>query len=100
MAASRFVTEDLLDQFGSLSDESLNRECAVTYSVAYGDDDLEGVPSNVAREVMFCIGHAIHHYAILKLLCSGVGVTLPREFGIAPSTLKHLRGERWNGLSS
>ncbi|MGC1164358.1 MAG: DinB family protein [Candidatus Sulfotelmatobacter sp.] len=100
VAASRFVTEDLLDQFGSLSDESLNRECAVTYSVAYGDDDLEGVPSNVAREVMFCIGHAIHHYAILKLLCSGVGVTLPREFGIAPSTLKHLRGERWNGLSS
>ena len=68
VAASRFVTEDLLDQFGSLSDESLNRECAVTYSVAYGDDDLEGAPSNIAREVMFCIGHAIHHYAILKFL--------------------------------
>ncbi len=93
VAASRLVTEDLIDQFGSLSDESLHRECAVTYSVAYGENDLEGVPSNIAREIMFCIGHAIHHYAILKLLCSGVGVTLPREFGIAPSTLKHLRGE-------
>jgi len=96
VAASRRLTEDLIDQFGILSDESLHRECAVTYSVAYGKNDLEGAPSNVAREIMFCIGHAIHHYAILKLLCSGVGVILPREFGIAPSTLKHLRGETVN----
>ncbi len=93
VAASRRVTEDLIDQFGSLSCESLHRECTVTYEVSYGENDSEGAPSNVAREVMFCIGHAIHHYAILKLLCSGVGMTLPREFGIAPSTLKHLRGE-------
>ncbi len=93
VAASRLVTENLIDQFGSLSDDSLHRECTVTYSVAYGENDLERAPSNLAREIMFCIGHAIHHYAILKLLCAGVGVTLPREFGIAPSTLKHLRSE-------
>jgi hypothetical protein len=51
------------------------------------------VRSNLAREVMFCVGHAIHHYAILRLLCAGVGVKLPYEFGIAPSTLKHLETE-------
>ena len=96
VAASRRVTEDLVDQFGSLSKESLYRECTVTYSVAYGENDLEGAPSNIAREIMFCIGHAIHHYAILKLLCAGVGVMLPYEFGIAPSTLKHLRAETGN----
>ncbi|MFZ0800729.1 MAG: DinB family protein [Candidatus Acidiferrales bacterium] len=92
VAASRIVTEDLIDEFASLSDESLHRECTVIYSVAYGENDLEGAPSNIAREIMFCIGHAIHHYAILKFLCAQVGVTLPYEFGIAPSTLKHLRG--------
>jgi hypothetical protein len=96
VAASRLVTEDLIDQFGNLSHESLHRECTVTYSVAYGENELDGAPSNVAREIMFCVGHAIHHYAILKLLCSGVGVTLPREFGVAPSTLKHLRAETVN----
>ena len=66
VAASRLVTEGLIRQFGSLSYESLRRECTVTYSVAYGENDLEGAPSNIAREIMFCVGHAIHHYAILK----------------------------------
>jgi len=51
------------------------------------------VRSNLAREVMFCVGHAIHHYAILKILCAGIGVKLPYEFGVAPSTLKHLETE-------
>jgi hypothetical protein len=51
------------------------------------------VGSNLAREVMFCVGHAIHHYAILRILCAGVGVKLPHEFGVAPSTLKHLETE-------
>jgi hypothetical protein len=45
--------------------------------VEYGESDVELVHSNLAREVMFCVGHAIHHYAILKLLCAGVGVKLP-----------------------
>ena len=62
----------------------------MSYRVGYGDGGEEAVPSNVAREIMFCVGHAIHHYAILKLLCAGAGVDLPYEFGIAPSTLTHL----------
>jgi hypothetical protein len=65
----------------------------VTYSVDYGDGDAEAVYSNLAREVMFCVGHAIHHYALLKLLCAGEGVNLPYEFGVAPSTLKHLEAD-------
>ena len=63
------------------------------YSVGYGETDTEAVKSNLAREVMFCVGHAIHHFAILRLLCAGVGVNLPYEFGVAPSTLKHLEAE-------
>jgi hypothetical protein len=95
VVAARLVTEGLMDHFRNISQDVLQRECIVTYSVGYGDSAAEGVTSNVAREVMFCVGHAIHHYAILKLLCAGVGVELPFEFGVAPSTLKHLEaGER------
>src|SRR6266853_483737 len=90
---ARLVTEGLIDELGSLSREVLQRECTVSYSVGYGDGEVEPVRSNLAREVMFCVGHAIHHYAILKLLCAGVGVKLPYEFGTAPSTLKHLETE-------
>ena len=93
VARARLVTEGLIDELGSLSRGILQRECAVTYSVGYGEAEAEAVSSNLAREVMFCVGHAIHHYAILKLLCAGVGVKLPYEFGMAPSTLKHLETE-------
>lgn len=87
---ARVVTQRLMDEFSGISPEFLQRECIVTYSVGYGESETEAVASNVAREVMFCVGHAIHHYAILKLLCAGAGVELPYEFGVAPSTLKHL----------
>ena len=93
VAEARFVTEGLINEFDLLSAEVLQQDCAVTYSVGYGIDKAGAVRSNVARELMFCIGHAIHHYAILKLLCAGAEVKLPYEFGIAPSTLKHLESE-------
>ena len=93
VTCARLATEDLIDEFGSLSSEILQRDCAVTYSVDYDQTEAEAVTSNLAREVMFCVGHAIHHYAILRILCAGVGVKLPYEFGIAPSTLKHRETE-------
>jgi hypothetical protein len=91
VTCARLVTEALIDELGGLSPEIIPRECAVIYSIGYGETDAEAVKSNFAREIMFCVGHAIHHYAILRLLCAGVGVKLPYEFGIAPSTLKHLQ---------
>src|SRR6266568_8043526 len=93
VTCARLVTEGQIDEFGGLSREILQRECAVTYSVGYGETEAEAVRSNLAREIMFCVGHAIHHYAILRLLCAGVGIQLPYEFGVAPSTLKHLKTE-------
>jgi hypothetical protein len=91
---ARLITDRLMNQFDELSLEALERDCVVTYSVGYGDEGEETAASHVAREVMFCVGHAIHHYAILKLLCAGAGVELPYEFGIAPSTLKHAAAGR------
>ncbi len=88
-----FVTEELIRQFRDLPADILQRDCAVIYSVDYGESDAQAVGSNVAREIMFCVGHAIHHYAILKLLAARMSVTLPYEFGVAPSTLKHLEAQ-------
>jgi uncharacterized damage-inducible protein DinB len=87
--AALAATEDLSDAFRGLSADALSQPCTVVYSVGYGHEKAQAVPSVVAREVMFCVGHAIHHYAILRLLCAGMSVGLPYEFGIAPSTLKH-----------
>ena len=89
VTAARVATEDLIREFRGLTSETLRSNCFVMYTVGYGEDGIEKAPSNVAREVMFCVGHAIHHYAILKLLCTSLGVKLPYEFGVAPSTLKY-----------
>src|SRR5947209_124627 len=80
VTCARLVTEGLIEEFGDLSHEVLQRECAVTYGVGYAEAEAEPVKSTLAREVMFCVGHAIHHYAILRLLCAGLGVNLPYEF--------------------
>ena len=85
-----FATEAVIERFRRIPSDIFRSSCSVIYSVGYGENEAQAVSSNVAREVMFCVGHAIHHYAILKLIAAGRAVTLPYEFGVAPSTLKHL----------
>jgi hypothetical protein len=87
------ATEWLIEKFRFLPADSLKRECRVTYSVGYGESEAQAVRSNVAREVMFCVGHAIHHFAILRMLCAARAIPLPYEFGVAPSTLRHLESQ-------
>src|SRR5581483_3067893 len=85
----RQATLDLIERLKAIPDAALKEECTVVYSVGYNQNEAQAVRSVVGRELMFCIGHAIHHYAIVKLLCSLRSVPLPYEFGIAPSTLKY-----------
>ena len=85
------TTDILMERFRTLAVDALRRECSVRYSVGGSDDKAEEARSTFAREVMFCVGHATHHYALMKPLCAQLGVDLPFEFGVAPSTLKHLR---------
>jgi hypothetical protein len=84
------ATETLIAEFQTLPAAALEKDCTVIYNIAYGQSDAAPVRSNFAREVMFNVGHAIHHFAILKLLCAAESVSLPYEFGVAPSTLKYL----------
>lgn len=50
--------------------------------------------SSVGRELQFLVGHAVHHFALIKLLVAGDGTPLDPDFGIAPSTLSHGRANR------
>jgi hypothetical protein len=83
------TTSRLIRVFRQYDLELLNRPCFVKYSVGYGNAAPVRLPSIVARELAFCIGHAVHHYAIVRLLCDWAGVEVVPEFGVAPSTLKH-----------
>lgn len=49
------------------------------------------VSSTVGRELAFVASHAIHHFAALADHACALNVTLPGDFGKAPSTVAHGR---------
>lgn len=89
LAYARVTTERLIRVFRNCDFDLLTQDCTVRYSVGYGEAKPVRLLSVVAREVAFCVGHAVHHYAIVRLLCESVGVGVVPEFGVAPSTLKY-----------
>jgi len=82
------ATCDVLRAIKTYTNEGLARPCKVVNSVAYGSDKPSVMESNIGRELAYCVGHAVHHYAIIRLICSHLGAEVPNEFGLAPSTLK------------
>ncbi|CAG8570741.1 11637_t:CDS:2 [Funneliformis caledonium] len=44
--------------------------------------------STYGRELWFCCHHAIHHFALIRVICIEQNIEVPEDFGVAPSTLK------------
>lgn len=61
----------------------------VQSKVNYEDEAAPGTTSSFGRELMYAVAHAIHHYALLAVMCGLLGVRLPVGFGLAPSTLQY-----------
>lgn len=77
----------------SIPREWLNRIIYVRTKVSYGDDAAPAMPSTIGRELMYAVAHAIHHYALMGVMCGMLGLPVPAGFGVAPSTLKHRTDE-------
>ena len=77
---------DVLRAIKKFDTAILNRACAVVSSLT----DLASRPlfveTTVGRELAYCIGNAIHHYMIVRQICSQIGVEVPPEFAIARSS--------------
>lgn len=65
----------------------VNARCEVSYD--HGNSPV--TKSTLARELVYCIAHAIHHYALISVMARLMAVTLPEHFGVAPSTVAHQR---------
>jgi hypothetical protein len=55
--------------------------------------DFTNIITNVSRELVYNIEHAVHHMAIMKIGIREVApyIDLPANFGIAASTVQHQR---------
>ena len=81
-------TQKLLLQAKTCQPQDFDKKIRVKCSVSQ-DAASPIVESTLAREVMYAEIHAIHHFAIINIICSLKGISLPETFGVAPSTLTH-----------
>lgn len=84
------ATRELREGFERLGPECLARPLTVTCKTSLTLAGSESAPSTIAREVMYCVAHAVHHYALIGFMANVMELNLPPKFGFAPSTLKHL----------
>jgi len=89
--AALAVTRELIDDYSALSEQCLSRALTVTCKTSYAMSGSQISHSTVGREVMYSVAHAVHHYALISVMCGLMEVPVPDGFGVAPSTLKHQR---------
>jgi len=75
-----------MEQFPlSVLDTRIAARCEVSY--AQGDSPMTN--STVGRELVYCIAHAIHPFALISVMARLMDARLPELFGVAPSTVRH-----------
>lgn len=82
-----------------LTPDTLCMEVKARCEVSYAHGNSPVTRSTLARELVYCIAHAIHHYALISVMARLTDVKLPEHFGVAPSTVAHQRngGEASHG---
>ena len=83
------ATRELREGYERLAPELLLRTLSVTCKTSYATHGSQAWPSTVGREIMYSVAHAVHHYALIGVMCGVMGLKMPAGFGVAPSTLKH-----------
>jgi hypothetical protein len=83
---------DLLRAFKKLTKDTLNKDCVVVCSGVNEGDSSSPVQSTLGRELEYCIGHALHHFDIIRLICDSMHIRVPLEFGDAGAARKVLSG--------
>lgn len=91
----------LLELQDSIAWHEKLRDCADTFSsrflltvvseVSICSQQSVSCESNLTRELVFVALHAIHHYALIKVISLRKNLPLPENFGIAPATASYLR---------
>lgn len=86
------AAEVVIGALGTIPATRLAAPITVTANVVRdGSSVPEWTGTTVQRELMYLLSHTVHHYALISLLARDLGVALPADFGVAPSTLAHRR---------
>lgn len=76
--------------------KQMNPDQEIELQVSYDlqSSAFDTVKSNLKREIVYNLEHAIHHMALIKVgvLIVAPHIQLEAEFGVAPSTVKYKQG--------
>ncbi len=80
--------EELTAALRDLGPIDAGRALMVKVDSGEGGEPFRGA-SSVGRELQFLVSHTVHHFAVIAVMLRVRGVDPGRDFGVAPSTLKH-----------
>ena len=73
----------------ALTESDIQAQISVISEINVNQAHSVNVKSTVARELVFCASHAIHHYALIKLIRQIQGGVVDKHFGLAPATITY-----------
>ena len=88
-AAALAATEEIRESLAILDVSTLERLIIVQCKIHYGADRSQQVKSTAARELLYVVAHAVHHFALIAVMAKVMNFPVPGNFGVAPSTLQH-----------
>lgn len=53
------------------------------------NDPTATIPTTAERELFFTLSHTLHHFAMIAMIARHANHSMPKDFGVAPSTLAH-----------
>ena len=83
------VTRDFRHAARFLSTLNPDRPIRARYKISYAGSGACSTSSTVGREIMYAVSHAIHHYALIGMICEMRALPVPLDFGVAPSTIAY-----------
>lgn len=85
--------QTIINELHSIS-AIIDQPCRVKMdSGAHEEHNQRWVNSTFGRELLSVISHTVHHYAIIAILARFYNEPIAEDFGVAPSTLRHLAGK-------
>jgi hypothetical protein len=88
------ITRQLRVGFERWSPAVLDTPVKARCEISYTHGEAPVTSSCLGRELVYCIAHAIHHYALIWVMARLMNVSLPEHFGVAPSTVAYLESTR------
>nr|WP_136251083.1 DinB family protein [Ningiella ruwaisensis] len=84
------VLNEIKQWIGTLTSDNYGQNVLVTTEIDIHQSKSASCASTLERELVFVCSHAIHHFALIRIMCATLNKQIPEYFGYAPATITHL----------